>query len=81
MKSIALILAAAIAFSGAAYGQAHSPGSPAAKQDVGDPLIKKPTSEDRARGMTTGSISRKGGSKEQIGGPPESQQSSGSNGG
>jgi len=86
MRSIAIALAVAFAISGAAaYGQTRSPGSPAAKQDVGDPLIRKPTSQDlkRSRGVTTGSAMRKnqGGSREQIGGPPESQQAPSSNGG
>jgi hypothetical protein len=84
MRLIAIALTVAFTVSGAAaYGQTHSPGSPAAKQDIGDPLIRKPTSEDRARGVTTGSAMRKnqGGSREQIGGPPASQQSPSSNGG
>jgi hypothetical protein len=84
MRFVAITLASALMLSGtAAYGQAQSPGSPAAKQDVGDPLIRKPTSEDRQHGFTTGSSASKkrGGSREQIGGPPESQQSTGSNGG
>lgn len=86
MRSIALAAALVFAMSGtAAYGQNRSPGSPAAKQDIGDPLIRKPTSQDRARGMTTGSAVRKrlgeGGSREQIGGTPQSQQSPNSNGG
>ena len=84
MRSIAVALAVAVTISGAAaYSQTRSPGSPAAKQDVGDPLIRKPTSADRARGLTTGSAMRKnqGGSREQIGGPPESQQAPSSNGG
>ena len=84
MRFVAITFALALILSGtAAYGQARSPGSPAAKQDVGDPLIGKPTSEDRQHGVTTGSAASKkqGGSREQIGGPPESQQSTGSNGG
>jgi hypothetical protein len=84
MRLIAITLASALMLTGSAvYGQSRSPGSPAAKQDVGDPLIRKPTSEDRLHGVTTGSAASKkqGGSREQIGGPPKSQQSSGSNGG
>jgi hypothetical protein len=78
-----MIFALAFAICGpAAYGQSRSPGSPAAKQDVGDPLIRKPTSQDKMRGTTTGrSVRNQGGSREQIGGTPQSQQSSGTNGG
>ena len=86
MRSIAIALVVAFAIPGtAAYAQNRSPGSPAAKQDIGDPLIRKPTSQDRARGMTTGRAVHNrlgtGGSREQIGGRPASQQSPGSNGG
>ena len=83
MRSIAVALAVAVTISGAAaYGQTRSPGSPAAKQDIGDPLIRKPTSQDEKRGTTTGrSVRNQGGSREQIGGTPQSQQSPGPNGG
>ena len=83
MRSIAIALAVAFTISGAvAYGQTRSPGSPAAKQDVGDPLIRKPTSQDKMRGTTTGRSTRnQGGSREQIGGTPESQQGTGSSAG
>ena len=82
MRSIAIAAAVAFTISGAAYGQTRSPGGSAAKQDVGDPLIRKPTSQDKVRGTTTGrSTQNQGGSRGQIGGTPESQQSTGSNGG
>lgn len=84
MRSTAIAVVMAFAMSGTAvYSQTRSPGSPAAKQDIGDPLIRKPTSQDRARGVTTGNSESKrlGGSREQIGGTPASQQSPGSNGG
>ena len=49
MKLGTIILVATIALPGtAAYSQTRAPGSPAAKQDIGDPLIQKQTSKQRA---------------------------------
>jgi len=67
-------------------------GGPAARQDAGDPLIRKPTSEEAAKnsatGVTTGestrNISGNSGPRPKepaAGGPASSQQSPGSNGG
>lgn len=86
MKFTAIALAACIAVSGtSAYAQSHTPGSSVARQDIGDPLIRKPTSEDRAAGAsktTTGRAMHKSPQPRQgIGGPPSSQQSGTDSGG
>ena len=87
MKLTAIAIATVFLLSGASgYAQSRSPGSPAAKQDIGDPLIRKPTSQDlkRSPAITTGSSMRNTrgpGSNGRVGGPPESQQGGSSPGG
>ena len=59
MKLGMIILVSAVALAGtAAYSQTGTPGSPAAKQDIGDPSIQKRTSKLGAarirKGITTG---------------------------
>ena len=67
-------------------------GGPAARQDTGDPLIRKPTSGEAAKNNSTGAttgestrnISGNPGPRPKepaVGGPASSQQSPGSNGG
>jgi hypothetical protein len=88
MKLTTLIAIATtfLLFGATGYAQTRASGSPAARQDVGDPLIRKPTSEQlkRSPGITTGSSMRNTNgsrSRERIGGPPESQQSGGASAG
>jgi hypothetical protein len=94
--AISALVMASLAFSGTfAYAQTSrngTAGGPAARQDTGDPLIRKPTSgeavKDGSTGVTTGNSMRNingnpGPRPEEpaVGGPASSQQSSGSNGG
>ena len=87
---------ASFAFSGTfAYAQTSrdgTAGGPAARQDTGDPLIRKPTSEeavkDGSTDVTTGNsmrnINGNPGSRPKepaVGGPASTQQSPGPNGG
>lgn len=83
MKLGTIILAVTIALPAtAAFAQTRSPGSPAAKQDVGDPINQRRTSEERAAGVTTGRARHNAPKLHQgIGGPPSSQQSGTDNGG
>jgi hypothetical protein len=89
-----IALAATFAFSGAsALAQTSRDGTvggPAARQDTGDPLIRKPTSEevvrDRSTGVTTGNSMRDGNpsprpQEPDVGGHASSQQSPATNGG
>ena len=73
MKLATIILATALALSGtSSFAQTEAPGSPAARQWIGDPLTQKPTYEEMRRGVTTGN---RNAAREQIGGTAESQQS------
>lgn len=86
MKLTTIALVTAIALSGTfAYAQTNSgtPGSPAARQETGDPLIRKPTSgqtvvKKSSTGVTTGNSMRNGSARAREtgpGGPPSSQES------
>ena len=92
---LALVIAS-FALSGTfAYAQTSRDGTvggPAARQDTGDPLIRKPTSEEAvkggATGLTTGNSMRDSSGnpgprpkEPAVGGPASSQQSGGSSGG
>jgi hypothetical protein len=91
----ALVMAFLVLFGTFSYAQTSRDGTvggPAARQDTGDPLIRKPTSEEAAKnnstGVTTGESTRNVSGKTgprptepAVGGPASSQQSSGSNGG
>jgi hypothetical protein len=79
-------------FSYAQTGRDGTVGGPAARQETGDPLIRKPTSgeavKNNSMGVTTGESSRNVGGnpgpqpkEPAAGGPASSQQSPGSNGG
>ena len=94
MKLTTIALAATFILSGAsAFAQTSRDGTvggSAARQDTGDPLIRKPTSgeavNDGSTGRTTGSSKRNGNpgprpKEPAVGGPANSQQSSGSSGG
>ena len=94
--AISALVMASFAFSRTfAYAQTSrdgTAGGPAARQDTGDPLIRKPTSgeavKDGSAGVTTGnsmrSINGNPGPRPKepaVGGPANSKQSPGSNGG
>jgi uncharacterized membrane protein YgcG len=73
MKLATIVLATALALSGTSSFAQTGPGSPAARQWIGDPLTQKPTYDEMRRGVTTGRNTVR--LREEIGGTPESQQS------
>jgi hypothetical protein len=86
--AIPALVMASFALSGTfAYAQTgpdRAAGGSAARQETGDTLVRKPTSgekavKDGATGVTTGT--RNGVTAPAVGGPPSSQQSTGTNGG
>jgi hypothetical protein len=88
MKFATLTIVMALALSGSPVcAQSQAPGSSAAKQDISDPSIKKPTSDEmkglknNSTGVTTGRAPAGSNSQEQLGGPPKSQQSGTGSGG
>lgn len=78
MKLTIIAVATAFLLAGTAgHAQTHLPGSPAARQTTGDPMIKEPTAEQlrRSGGNTTGrSISQTDPVNGRLGGTAESQQ-------
>jgi hypothetical protein len=92
---LALVMASFVlpgTFSYAQTSRDGTVGGPAARQDTGDPLIRKPTSGEAAKNNSTGAttgestrnISGNPGPRPKepaVGGPASSQQSPGSNGG
>jgi hypothetical protein len=83
MKLGTIIIAVTIALPATAtFAQTRAPASPAARQDMGDPLNQRRTSEERAAGVTTGRARHNAPRLHQgIGGRPSSQQSGTDNGG
>ena len=94
--AISALVMASFAFSGTfAYAQTSrdgTAGGPAARQDTGDPLIRKPTSGEAVKdgstdvttGNSMGNINGNPGPRPKepaVGGPASSKQSPGSNGG
>ena len=74
MKLITIAAATAFLLSGATgYAQQQLPGSPAARQSVGDPLIKEPTF-DQLRRFPGLARRDQGPTNGQLGGTAESQQ-------
>jgi len=64
------------------FAQTRTPSSSAAKQDVGDPLVQRRTSEEKVAGVTRGQARHVAPKlKQGIGGPPSSQQDGTDNGG
>lgn len=81
MKAINIAVAVALLLAGTAANaqQSKLPGGPDAKQWVGDPMIKEPTADQRARGVKKRDPGPTGG---QLGGQPgEPQRGSNNNGG
>lgn len=83
MRMGTIVLAMAVALPGTStFAQTRTPGGSAAKQDIGDPLIQRRTSEEKAAGVTRGQARHNAPKLRQgIGGPPSSQQSGTDNGG
>ena len=83
MKLGIIVLAVAIALPATAtFAQTPAPGSPGARQDIGDPLNQRRTSEERAAGVTSERARHDAPKLHQgVGGPPSSQQSGTDNGG
>ena len=87
MKLATLVLATTVFALSGTVSSAQTetrPGSPAARQWVGDPLTQKPTYQEMKRGVTTGSAIHNRNAvrpKQQIGGTPKGQQSGSSSGG
>jgi hypothetical protein len=83
MKMGTVVLAVTMALPAtASFAQTRSPGGPAAKQDVGDPIVQRRTTEEKAAGVTAGRARHNAPKLHQgIGGPPSSQQSGTDNGG
>lgn len=80
MKLGPIVLAMVLALPATStFAQTGTPGSPAARQDIGDPLVKHRTSEERAAGIPRGTSAKRASPaptpRETVGGPPSSQQS------
>jgi hypothetical protein len=78
MKLGPVVLAMVLALPATAtFAQTGTPGSPAARQDVGDPLVQHRTSEQKAAGITRRQARHNAPKlREHIGGPLSSQQNS-----
>ena len=83
MRIGTIILAMVVALPATStFAQTRTPGGSAAKQDVGDPLVQRRTSQEKAAGVTRGEARHNAPKlREHIGGPPSSQQSGTDNGG
>lgn len=77
MKLGTVVLAIAIALPATAtFAQTRTPGSPAARQDVGDPSVQHRTSEQRSAGVTRKQVRHNAPKlRQHVGGPTSSQQS------